>query len=896
MKTFNEEVIFMTETAIVNLTCEYQINPLGIDVTKPRLGWQMATKRQNASQSAYQVFAGGSIQAIESGNELIWNSGRVETDQSTQVVYKGSELMPGQRVYWKVRVWDENNEFFESQPTWWETGLLNHNQWNAEWITPDWDEDTGKPQPAPLLRREFQSDGDLVSARLYSTSLGLYELRMNGEKVGDAVLTPGWTSYDNRLQYQTYDVTKLICRGNNALGAILGDGWYRGYMGFTGERNLYGDRLALLLQLRLIYKDGRTELICSDGEWRSERGPIIMSDIYLGETYDARREKTGWDRALYNDNSWYGVRVLDITREKVVAQDGPFILRNEELKPKCILNSAIGETILDFGQNMVGWVRIQLRGPSGTTITLRHAEVLDQQGNLYTENLRKADQKISFTLKGTTDSDEVFEPHFTFQGFRYVAVEGFPGEPSLENFIGVVVHSDTPRTGFFECSNPLINQLQRNIVWGQKGNFVDVPTDCPQRDERLGWTGDTQVFVRTACFNMNVPVFFTKWLRDLAADQKNGSVPHVVPNVIARTGAGELTEADDSGAAAWGDAAVICPWTIYLCYRDKRLLEEQFDSMSAWVDYLHSRVDEDCIWRNDFQFGDWLDYRGQDDRLPAPVTNNELIGTAFFAYSCQLVAEAAHVLGKKKVAAYYSDLVRKIKAAFKEEFVTASGRIGPNSQTAYILALHFNLLPEELVQPAVERLVKLIKQADYHVTTGFVGTPYICHVLSNNGYLDVAYKLLNQESCPSWLYPVKQGATTVWERWDGIKPDGSFQDAGMNSFNHYAYGAIGEWMYRVIAGIDLDPENPGYKHIIFRPKPGGGLTHAKGRLLSPYGELVSEWKMERGIFKWRVIVPPNATATVYLPVGPESAVSINGEIAEGLVLEIGSGEYLFTAG
>jgi alpha-L-rhamnosidase len=618
-----------------------------------------------------------------------------------------------------------------------------------------------------------------------------------------------------------------------------------------------------------------------------------MSDIYNGEIYDARQEKLGWDTAGYDDNDWCGVRQLDHTKEIVVAQDGPFIRRHEELQPARIFHSPKGQTILDFGQNMVGWIQLRVRGPVGTTITLRHAEVLDQQGNLYTENLRRADQTTRYTLKGLTDADEVFEPHFTFQGFQYVAVEGFPGEPTLDNFSGVVVHSDTPSTGTFECSNPLINQLQHNIVWGQKGNFVDVPTDCPQRDERLGWTGDTQVFIRTACFNMNVPTFFTKWLRDLSVDQRNGSVPHVVPDLIAKTGLGELGDEAGSGAAAWGDAAVICPWTIYLCYGDTRLLAEQYESMTAWVNYIHSRTDGDYIWRKDFQFGDWLDYRGQDDRLPTPVTNYELIGTAFFAYSADLLAKAARVLGKTAEAERYDDLANKVKAAFNDEFVTPAGRVGPNTQTAYLLALHFDLLPEAMRPLAVERLVAEIEQEQYHLTTGFVGTPYLCHVLSRYGHTDVAYKLLNQEDYPSWLYPVKQGATTIWERWDGIKPDGSFQDAGMNSFNHYAYGAIGEWLYRVVAGIELDPAQPGYKHIILRPQPGGGLTQAAGRLKTLYGELVSQWAIEDDTFEWTVVVPPNTTATVHLPPEKGGTITRNGQAVSGLVHEVGAGEYRF---
>lgn len=869
----------MSTATISNLTCEYQANPLGIDVLQPRLSWQMQNDRRGARQTAYRILVARSDESLAGDRELLWDSGKVETDQSIHVPYRGPALAAGQRVYWKVRVWDEAGQEIESPSAWWEMGLLDSSNWQAGWITPDWDEDTSRPQPAPLLRRDFKAEGGLVKARIYTTSLGLYELRLNGQRVGDAVLAPGWTSYDHCLQYQTYDVTGLIREGDNTLGAMLGDGWYRGYLGFTGARNLYGDRLGLLLQLQLTYTDGRVEIIGSDGQWRATPGPIQMSDIYLGETYDARQEKPGWDTAGYDDSDWRSVRQLDHPKEIIVAQVGPFIRRHEELRPVSILHSPRGETILDFGQNMVGWVKMRVRGTAGTTITLRHAEVLDQQGNLYTENLRRADQTTRYTLKGLTGADEVFEPHFTFYGFQYVAVEGFPGEPTPDNFTGVVVHSDTPPTGTFECSNPLINQLQHNIVWGQKGNFVDVPTDCPQRDERLGWTADTQVFIRTACFNMNVATFFTKWLRDLSADQRNGSVPHVVPNVIAKTGSGELTEAGDAGAAVWGDAAVICPWTIYLCYGDTRLLEEQYDSMAGWVAFIRSRADEDYIWRKGFQFGDWLDYRGQDDRLPTPVTNYELIATAFFAYSTHLLANAARVLGKTSDAERYADLANKVKAAFNDEFVTPAGRVGPNTQTAYLLALHFDLLPEAVRPLAVKRLVAEIRKGQYHLTTGFAGTPYLCHVLSRYGHTDVAYKLLNQESYPSWLYPVKQGATTIWERWDGIKPDGSFQDAGMNSFNHYAYGAIGDWLYQVVAGLEVDPDAPGYKHIALRPEPGGELTRATAELRSVYGLIRSAWTLENGRFNWQITVPANTRATIYVPSADESGVTEGGKPA-----------------
>jgi alpha-L-rhamnosidase len=897
-----------------NLTCEYFANPLGLDVRQPRLSWKASAAQRGARQTAYQILVAESIGILEAasagqtGAGVLWDTGKVTSDASVHVPYAGAALQPGQRCYWRVRVWDENDVASEwGEIAFWETGLLDSVNWQADWITPDWDEHGDWPQPAPLLRRGFSAGGDLVAARIYATSLGLYELRLNGQRVGDAVLTPGWTSYDHRIQYQTYDVTDLVREGENALGAMLGDGWYRGHLGFEGQRSLYGDRLALLLQLHLTYADGRVEVVGSDAQWRAARGPIQMSDIYMGETYDARQEKAGWDEAGYDDDEWHGVRLLDHGKDIVVAQVGPPVRHHEEIRPVCMLHSPKGETILDFGQNMVGWVRVRARGPEGTSVTLRHAEVLDQEGNLYTENLRPAKQTTRYVLKGMTDADEIFEPHFTFQGFRYVAVEGFPGEPTLDDFTGIVLHSDTPPAGTFECSAPLVNQLQHNIVWGQKGNFLDVPTDCPQRDERLGWTGDAQVFTRTACFNMDVAAFFTKWLRDLSADQlPDGSVTLVVPDVMSKSSSSGLSVFRRSGAAAWSDAAVICPWTIYLCYGDTRLLEEQYESMAGWVNYVRGRVDEDYVWRGDSQLGDWLDYRGMFVLNPAPVTNHELIATAFFAYSADLLAKTARVLGKTRDAKAYADLANKVKAAFTDEFVTAAGRVGPNTQTAYVLALHFDLLPEHVRPVAAARLAEEVRQAYYHLSTGFVGTPFLCHVLSRYGHTDVAYELLNQESYPSWLYPVKKGATTIWERWDGIKPDGSFQDADMNSFNHYAYGAIGEWLYRVVAGIEVDPAEPGYKHVLVQPQPGGGLTYARATLDTPYGRVVSAWELTEADFRLNITVPPNAHATVRLPAESLDAVTEGGQpltTGNGILsaraaddvalIEVGSGEYAF---
>ena len=894
----------------LHLTCEYFSDPIGLDVTQPRLSWKSTATNRGAGQTAYQIQVGSDPNTFEASSaaSLLWDSSKTKSDASVLIPYAGKGLKPRQRCFWRVRVWDENDAASAwSETAVWEMGLMDSANWQADWISPDWDEDTSQSQPGPLLRRSFNAKDRITSARIYATCLGLYELHINGKRVGNGMLTPGWTSYRNRILYQTYDVTDLVQSGENAVGAMLGDGWYRGYMGFQGSRNLFGDRLALLLQLEISYADGQVEVIASDTSWHAIPGPIRMSDIYMGETYDAREEKSGWDKPGYDDQTWQGVKKLEHSKEIVVAQDGPFIRRQEEIRPQRIFQTPKGETVLDFAQNMVGWVKVRARGPAGTTITIRHFEVLDQEGNVYTENLRTAKQTTQYTLKGLQDADEVFEPHFTFQGFQFIAVDGFPGEPTLDNFIGIVVHSDTSQTGTFECSNPMINQLQHNIIWGQKGNFVDVPTDCPQRDERLGWTGDTQVFIRTASFNMDVAAFFTKWLRDLRADQlPDGSVPFVIPDTEQRDASGEGGFMRGAGSAAWSDAAVICPWTIYLCYGDKRLLEEQYPSMVGWVEYMHNAADEDFVWRSGFHFGDWLDARGQSPMRPNPITDIDLIATAFYAFSTDLTARAARALGKTEDADKYQNLASKVKAAFTKEFVSPAGRVGPNSQTAYVLALHFDLLPEALRPAAAQRLAEVVREANYQLTTGFVGTPYLCHVLSRFGYTDAAFELLNQESYPSWLYPVKKGATTIWERWDGIKPDGTFQDAGMNSFNHYAYGAIGEWLYRVVAGIDLDPAQPGFKHILFQPKPGGGLTSVKASLDTPYGLAASAWELGDDDLSLHITVPPNTQATVRLPASSLREVTANGQPVEtgnGILkfsaeartveIEVGSGMYEF---
>jgi len=880
--------------------CEYKVDPIGIDVSRPRLSWKIETPRKAVTQSAYQIRAAGKLDDLVGGKSLLWDSDKVKSDQSIHVSYAGPDLLSRQRIYWQVRVWDNQGGVSDwGRPACWEMGLLSPSEWKAQWIEPDLTEDTKISNPCPLLRKAFILRSPIRSARIYVTCHGLYEMELNGRPVSDALFAPGWTAYDKRLQYQTCDVTSLVKEGNNSVGVILGDGWFRGRLMGGPGRNLYGNTLAFLAQIEIVYEDGRSEMVVTDATWKASTGPILVSDIYDGETYDARLEKEGWTQPGFDDSAWSGVKVAQHSKDVLVAQEGPLVRRIQEIRPIKVYRTPAGQTVADMGQNMVGWVRIRVKGQAGTQVTLLHVEVLDKDGNVYTANLRSAKQTDRYIFKGAGEP-EVFEPHFTFHGFRYVAVEGWQGDPSLDDLTGVVIHSDIAPTGTFECSNPMLNQLQHNIQWGQKGNFLDVPTDCPQRNERLGWMGDAQVFARTACFNADVAGFYTKWLADVAADQKtDGAVPHVIPDVLSR---GQPT---GGASAGWADAAVVVPWTVYLCYDDTRILERQYLSMRAWVDYMARRAGKGGLWKQDFTFGDWLAFATTRSDYPGATTDKDLICQAYFARSTDLVQRAAAVLGKTQDARRYADLLKKTKETFRREFVTANGRLASNTQTAYALALAFDLLPASQRADAARRLAADVDQFK-HITTGFLGTPVICQVLSDYGYLGQAYMLLNRKNYPSWLYPITRGATTIWERWDGIKPDGSFQDEGMNSFNHYAYGAIGQWLYAVVAGLELDPDHPAYKHVLIQPHPGGGLSFARASLDSMYGKISSNWQVKAGLMRFDVSIPPNTTATVTLPKAQEKAVTEAGRSlskVEGVrsvsqkgtsvVARIGSGTYSF---
>lgn len=857
---------------ITDIRFEHKRDALGIGVARPRVSWSVETARTAWHQGAYE------IEAHDSAGQLRGQSSRIVSDQSVLVPWPFAPLHSRERLAIRVRVWDsDGHPSGWSGPAWVEAGLLHpEDDWNAQFVTPTWENERTRAQPAPFLRCEFDVRDGMSNARLYITALGVYEAQINGQVIGDQILAPGWTSYPTRLLYEAFDVTGLVHQGRNALGAILGDGWYRGRLGFGGgQRNIYGNRLALLAQLEISYADGRIEQIVTDHGWRATTGPILASDLYDGEIYDARLELTGWSMPGYNDQDWSNVQTIEYNQATLVAPSGPPVRRAETLAPVALFKSPTGRTIVDFGQNLVGRLRLTTRGEAGQRITLHHAEVLEH-GELGVRPLRTAQAVDSYTLRG--GGEEIWEPRFTYHGFRYVEIDGWPGEPGTNDLCAIVCHSDLERTGWFECSDPLLNRLHENVVWSMRGNFFSIPTDCPQRDERLGWTGDIQVFAPTASFLYDTAGFLTSWLADLMAEQGvDGMIPYVIPNVLPA----HLPE-DIGGAtvpaAAWGDAAVLVPWTLYQRYGDTGILEVQFESMRAWVNLLADIAGERALWEQDFQFGDWLDPNAPADNPSAAQTNPAVIATAYFARSADIVGRIAEVLERAEEAAHYRDLAARVREAFDAEYVTPAGRLLSDSETAYALALQFDLLKRaEQRQHAGEQLVKLVRKSGYHISTGFVGTPLICDALCAAGAYDAAYRLLMQRECPSWLYPVTMGATTIWERWDSMLPDGSINPGEMTSFNHYAFGAIADWLHRVVAG--LVPAAPGYRRLTIQPHPGGHLTHARATLHTPYGLAESSWVIAQGTITLKVTIPPNTLARVTLPG------------REGKTVEVGSGTY-----
>lgn len=859
-------------------------SPIGLDDATPTLSWIVESSARDAKQAAYRIEAATSESALKSGAPDLWDSGRVDSDATIQVAYRGAPLQSGQEVFWRVTTWDAKTDLpATSAIEKWSVGMLARSDWKAKWLSAsDAESVIDKNRPSPYLRRQFSIAKPVRRATAYASAKGLYRLSIDGSRVGTGWLTSGWTDFRKRIQYEAYDVTAQLRPGIHAVGMRLGDGWFCGHIGLTGGDN-YGKKPYGLLQLEIEYADGSTERIATDDSWRLGHGGIRNNDLLMGETYDATLEPRGWDRPGFDDSKWTTPMVAELGAVPLVSRKAPAVERLDELKPKKITQPTPGAFVYDLGQNMVGVARLQLRGAkAGEKIRLRFAEMLNPDGTIYVTNLRGAKCTDYYTANG--DGVETYEPSFTFHGFRYVEVTGYPGTPGSDAITGVVLGSAVPQTGWFACSDPLVNQLQHNIYWGQRGNYVEIPTDCPQRDERLGWMGDAQIFVKTATFNNDVQAFMSKWTQDVVdAQSPAGGFSDVSPRM------GDLSD----GAPAWGDAGVIVPWTIYLAYGDRRLLRERYDAMKRWIDYIDS-ANPDHIWikRSNNNFGDWLNV--QDD------TPRDVIATAYFAYSTGIMSEVATLLDRQPDVDRFTLLRSRIVDAFRAKFIDSDGKIKGDSQTCYLLGLRFNLLTDAQREYAKKRLVdKILVDRKGHLSTGFVGVGYINPTLTAIGRPDVAYRLLLNDDYPSWGYSIRQGATTIWERWDGWTKEKGFQNPGMNSFNHYSMGSVGEWMVDTVAGIGLDPKDPGFRHIVIRPIPGGGMTWASAKYDSVRGRIESGWKLVRGVLTVDVVIPANTTATITLPTSSSDTL-VKSDLDRGvrwpdgsLTFQAGSGKYQF---
>jgi len=987
-------------TTVTNLRCEYRQSPLGIEWSRPRFSWEEISKKHNQRQTAYQIVVVGR-----------WDSGRIQSDQSSGVEYDGPPLKPGAAYTWKVRIWDaEGSPTPWSWPATFSTGL---GQWHAAWIAHDttppesayntkglfwvtaknkklgpmslskqidlpagrkvkkavlvlfpdnscaasvnsqavgnavrWDRtanldvtkllhpgnntialkvtnsdglpasvigrlavefDSGQDLdlpidaswgsvdlsiktpwgtpalndqlrvPASYFRKEFTVPREVRRATATVAALGSYELRLNGRKVGDDVLAPGWTDFHKRAYFQTYDITSMIHQGVNTVAAILGDGWYASNLAFTGRQNYYGGKPKLKIELSVEYVDGSVEDVSSDSTWKASTGPLRSADILLGCDFDARLEMQGWDQPGFEDDRWVAATAPCNDSEAPPHQplllpavsDPPHV---QELLPTIKVTEPMPNiSIFDLGQNMSGWAKLRLRGSVGQCITVRYGEFLNPDGSLYTANLRGATSTDRFTLNGTEEVD--LEPSFTYHGFRYVEVRGLNKKPDPLMVTGVVIHSPMERTGWFECSSPLLNQLYHNIIWGQKSNYIDVPSDCPQRDERAGWTGDAEFFIPTAACNFNIDPFFTKWLTTLCEDSQHadGSIAHVAPDL----GLG-------SGATAWGDAAVICTYQIWHTYDDTRVIRSHFPALEKFMDWFATKSTNGIP--NVGGFGDWLNKGGGASR--------EVIDTAYYANDARMMAEMAQAVGKNEAAVKYTRIHEQTKQTFAG-FFEPDGTLRGCSQTGYALAFGMGLVPDDLREKAAVKFAGEIKKFDNHLATGFIGTPRLLPALHLAGLDDLAYALLLQETYPSWLFPVKLGATTMWERWDGWTPEKGFQSVGMNSFNHYAFGAVGEYLYSMVLGIRA--ESPGYKTIRIQPVVGKGLTWAKGGIQTIYGYVGSYWRVDAGYLILEVTIPPNTTAEVLVPGGNAHSAGLTAVSSskEGSLFRIGSGNYTF---
>lgn len=820
---------------------EYRENPIGLTEKAPRFSWKIESDEKDTVQTSYE------IKVTDENGKLVWDSGKKISDQSVLISYEG-EALAGETFYSVEVTVADNHGNVESVEGSFETGIFNQTEFKAQMITSDFSEDE---TACPIFGKTFAIDKKVKKARLYATAHGVYEVTLNGQTVGDYRMAPGWTSYHNRLQYQIYDVTEQLAE-ENEIAITVGNGWYKGILGFYCQPNQYGTQVGAFAELHVEYEDGSKEVIATDETWSVKTGEIRYSEIYMGETIDT-------DAPEITEGN---VVVKDFDKAVLTAQENEPVRITEKIVGKELIVTPKGEKLVDFGQIVTGVVEAHVKGEKGQKIVLRHAEVLDKDGNFYPETLRQAKSIDTFICNG---EEQIFRPHFTFHGFRYICVEGME-EFTADQFIACVTHSDMEKTGDFHCSNKKVNQLQSNITWSQRDNFLDIPTDCPQRDERLGWTGDAQVFSWTAAFNRNTALFYKKWMRDVAAESSlEKGVPHVVPDIL-----------DSYSSSAWSDVAVIVPWVVYQIYGDKGILEENWKCMHEWVDYIKNNCGENGLWQSGFQYGDWLALDKEESADRTGATDKYMIANAYYLYVTELVKKTAEVLGKDEEAKKYAELYETTLDAFRREYYTETGRIVSETQTGAIISLYFNLAREKDRKRILNTLLTNIGNHKNHLATGFVGTPYICHTLSENGAHEMAATLFMKEDYPSWLYAVNMGATTIWERWNSIKPDGTFDELGMNSLNHYAYGSVGDWMYRKVAG--LSQLEPGYKRFQVKPMFVKGIEEWGTEFESVYGKIVANTSCKAGKIHVHVEVPANTTAVIVLPEKEE-------------VHEVGSGVY-----
>ena len=882
--------IFAGETKVSNLRCEYAANPLGLETLHPRLSWVLSSAERGERQTAYQILAASSEEKLQAGTGDIWDSGKVTSDQSIQVPYVGKPLSSRQQVYWKVRTWDKSGQVSSYSDTGkWEMGLLSPSDWKARWIgyAPAWN------GGALYFRNHFTIHKPVKQARAYVAGLGYYEFRLNGERVGDRVLDPGFTTYDKRVLYATYDVGGQIKQGGNAIGVIVGNGWY--------------GAPKLIMQLEVTYADGSTESIVTHGEfgdenWLVTSGPIIANSIYDGEVYDARLERPGWDMPEMAEggptdlaHKWVDPMGVDSPGGRLVSETMEPIKIVDTLRPQAISEPKPGVFVFDTGQNLAGWAELRVKGQRGDTVTMRFAENLKSDGTVDQQNLRKATATDVYTLKG--GEEEKWEPRFTYHGFRYVQMEGFPGRPDLDNLTVKIVRSSVDRSGQIETSNEVINKVQKMIWWTEASNLYSVPTDCPQRDERMGWLNDLTVRYEESLYNFQLGRFFGNFLNDIGdAQREDGAITDTVP-------------------FRWGDlpadpvdaSYLLLAWGLYGHYDDTRAMAEHFDGFKAWVDFLESRAKDGVVPYG--SWGDWsppVEHAVGGSRGTSAVSRETpypLMSTGFLSYSSRLLANMAQILGKKNEAAKYDALARKEADVFNRAFWNEqTGGYGNNNQSANSLALYMDLVHADRVDRVVDNLVKDVKAHDNHLTTGNICTKYLLEALTRHGHADLAYQIAKQETYPSWGFMLANGATTLWERWELMNGN------GMNSHNHPMMGSVSAWFYKYLAGINVDPNAPGFKRFIVRPYPLEDLTFVRSGYASMYGQIRSDWRKEDGAMHLNVTVPANTTATVYVPAGEKSKVTEGGKPAASVpgvkwlrnengsaVFEVGSGEYEFVA-